>query len=290
MDGYGFHCTVDFIDYCEKHKIVPFCLPPHLTPLLQPLNVVLFRSYKKAHRDILFEAMQSCCANFNKIEFLHALQKMRQKAFTETTIALGFRKTGIYPFNPNVVLQQLPGEWPSTPEQEEEDSSTTGSISSTPSSVRALKRYADNIRNTPMSPTLQCFLAPFLKGAVGLATSKSLAYHQFAVCTDAQHERAKRQQKMRQTIPTCDVVTVEDAKRRVKESKEKEKKKTSSETKKLPTQKRKEIREQKKAQEKEENRQKREKEREVKKRAREEQKAEDKRRRAEERATKKVIK
>jgi hypothetical protein len=42
LNGYVSHCTVEFIQYCEAHKIIPFCLPPHTTHILQPLDVVLF--------------------------------------------------------------------------------------------------------------------------------------------------------------------------------------------------------------------------------------------------------
>jgi hypothetical protein len=45
MNGYDSHCTLDFIQYCHSHKIIPFCLPPHTTHLLQPLDVVLFSAY-----------------------------------------------------------------------------------------------------------------------------------------------------------------------------------------------------------------------------------------------------
>ena len=41
-DGYGSHCTKEFLDFCDDHHIIPFCLPPHTTHLLQPLDVVVF--------------------------------------------------------------------------------------------------------------------------------------------------------------------------------------------------------------------------------------------------------
>ncbi len=139
-------------------------------------------------------------------------------AFTEKTIASGFRKTGIFPFDPDIVLKQLPGERPQTPEQEKKNESPTpSSIPSTPTSVRTLKRQADKLHATVMSPSVRRSLLRFLKGAVALATSESLAFQQLTIQTDAQHERAQRQQKTRQTLPKCGVITFEDAKRRVKE-------------------------------------------------------------------------
>jgi hypothetical protein len=115
IDGYGSHCTLDFICFCEEHKIVPFCLPSHTTHLLQPLDVVLFHSYKKEHRDTLHKAMFSCCANFNKVEFLHAPKGMRQRAFRELSIASAFRKTGFVPFHPKIVLDMITADSAKTP-------------------------------------------------------------------------------------------------------------------------------------------------------------------------------
>jgi hypothetical protein len=42
FDGHGSHCTWEFVNYCEENNIVPFGLPPHLTHLVQPLDVMVF--------------------------------------------------------------------------------------------------------------------------------------------------------------------------------------------------------------------------------------------------------
>ena len=42
LDGYGSHCTYEFLNYCEDRNIVVFCLPAHTTHFLQPLDVVIF--------------------------------------------------------------------------------------------------------------------------------------------------------------------------------------------------------------------------------------------------------
>jgi hypothetical protein len=44
-----------------------------------------------------------------------------------------------------------------------------------PTSAQALKRYADTIHGMDMPEHCCMLLAPFLKGALGLATSKALA-------------------------------------------------------------------------------------------------------------------
>ncbi len=59
LDGFGSHCTLEFVQFCEDHKILPFCLPPHTTHFLQPLDVVLFSAYKQAHRNAVYLASLS---------------------------------------------------------------------------------------------------------------------------------------------------------------------------------------------------------------------------------------
>lgn len=34
---------MDFIEYCDRHRILLIVLPPYSTHTLQPLNVVLFK-------------------------------------------------------------------------------------------------------------------------------------------------------------------------------------------------------------------------------------------------------
>ncbi len=51
LDGYGLHCTLEFITYCDQHRIVPLCFPPHATHLMQPLDVVVFEPYKHHHSE-----------------------------------------------------------------------------------------------------------------------------------------------------------------------------------------------------------------------------------------------
>jgi len=49
LDGFGLHCTKEFLDYCDQHKIIVFCLSPHSSHLLQPLDVVVFQPPKYYH-------------------------------------------------------------------------------------------------------------------------------------------------------------------------------------------------------------------------------------------------
>ncbi|XP_044715300.1 DDE superfamily endonuclease domain-containing protein [Hirsutella rhossiliensis] len=53
LDGHGSHHTRQFIQYCDEHGIIPFGMPPNLTHLLQPLDVVVFQPLKHYHAKAL---------------------------------------------------------------------------------------------------------------------------------------------------------------------------------------------------------------------------------------------
>jgi hypothetical protein len=107
MDGYGSHYTQEFIQYCDDNGIIPFGFPPHSTHLLQPLDIVVFQPLKHYHTEALDLIVRDSCANITKIEFLSVIQEVRRKTFKEETILSAFKKSGLVPYNPLVVLQRI---------------------------------------------------------------------------------------------------------------------------------------------------------------------------------------
>ena len=77
LDGFGSHCTKEFIDYCDNHRIIPFCLPPHSSHLLQPLDVVVFQPYKHYHAEAVEAATRMGCGDFDNAEFLDRIDSIR---------------------------------------------------------------------------------------------------------------------------------------------------------------------------------------------------------------------
>ena len=57
MDGYGSHYTMEVVQHCDEHKIIPFALPSHTTHVMQPPDVVVFPPYKHYY----VEAVDSRC-------------------------------------------------------------------------------------------------------------------------------------------------------------------------------------------------------------------------------------
>jgi hypothetical protein len=107
VDGHGSHHTFQFIQYCEQHNIFPFGMPPNLTHLLQPVDVAVFQPLKHHQAKALDIIVRDGCTKITKLEFLSYIQEIRIQAMKESTVKSAFRKTGIWPFSPQVVLQQI---------------------------------------------------------------------------------------------------------------------------------------------------------------------------------------
>jgi hypothetical protein len=107
LDGHGSHHTIEFIKFCDNHNIIPFGMPPHLTHRLQPLDVVCFQPYKHFHGKENDRLVREGVINITKVEFLSIIEGVRESAFKDSTIESAFRKTGIHPYNPLIVLTPM---------------------------------------------------------------------------------------------------------------------------------------------------------------------------------------
>ena len=170
LDGYGSHCTKEFLDFCDDHHIIPYCLPPHMTHLLQPLDVVCFQPYKHFHAEAVDAAIRTGCSDFNKLEFLTALGSVREQTFKRTTILSTFRQTGLIPFNPNIVLSILPATTPSPPSTPP-PADCTPELPTVPLTIRSLKRQANELWDypDPTSPTYRQRLHTYFTGSLAQA-------------------------------------------------------------------------------------------------------------------------
>ena len=100
VDGHKAHVTQDVIETAIRNKILVFCLPAHSSHLLQPLDLSLFGPLKRG--------WVRACAAFNHIASMVVNQRNFAKIFnvawhssnTPQVIRGGFRRAGIYPFDP----------------------------------------------------------------------------------------------------------------------------------------------------------------------------------------------
>uniref|UniRef100_A0A0D2YJN5 DDE-1 domain-containing protein n=1 Tax=Fusarium oxysporum (strain Fo5176) TaxID=660025 RepID=A0A0D2YJN5_FUSOF len=107
-DGHSSHINMDFLDWCDAHRIIVAVFPPHSTHRLQPLDVSLFGPLSTAdtNRLVQWTSKTQGLTGLSKREFWVLFWGALEAAFTPENIASGWRRTGLKPFDPDVVLSQ----------------------------------------------------------------------------------------------------------------------------------------------------------------------------------------
>jgi DDE superfamily endonuclease/Tc5 transposase DNA-binding domain len=128
VDGHGSHINMRFIDYCHDHRILVAVYPPHSTHRLQPLDISLFAPLATFYSQELNQFFDDCqgFTRLSKRDFFRLFWVACGKAFTPENIQSGWKKTGLHPFAPEVVLDKYK---PNQPAEEERPSSSESSNS-----------------------------------------------------------------------------------------------------------------------------------------------------------------
>jgi hypothetical protein len=110
LDGHVSHVNIAFIEKAISYNILIAVFPPHSTHRLQPLDVSVFSPLANYYSQELDKYIQQSrgFSRMTKRVFWSVFWPAWQKGVREETITSGFRKTGIHPFSPRVVLDQLP--------------------------------------------------------------------------------------------------------------------------------------------------------------------------------------
>ena len=106
INGYGSHITYSVIKRAVEQNTKTI-LPPHITNILQPLNVGLFRSLKANLSEVTdgvkILSVTGDYQNINKTNFTVIFKESFERSMILASIKNGFRKTGIYPFNAEAI-------------------------------------------------------------------------------------------------------------------------------------------------------------------------------------------
>ena len=114
LDGASSHINEESLQYARANDINILLLPSHLTHLLQVADVAVFRPFKAYWRrecDRLRAAKRHTCApgeiGVKRSDILPAAVAAWKYAVTRENVLSGFRRTGIYPFDPRAYLKTL---------------------------------------------------------------------------------------------------------------------------------------------------------------------------------------
>ena len=191
IDGHSSHTNMEFFDLCDKLRIVVLILPPHSTHRLQPLDVSLFAPlasyYTSGLNQLMFNSLGM--VSISKRDFWGIFWPAWKSAFTESNILSGFRKTGIWPLNPDITLSMITKPPPPTITPDK-----PAQCIQTPITCRAVRRTQRLYRDTS-NPVL---LHKILKANERLSAQHSIDSHVIkGLINTVKNEKKKRQRGKR---------------------------------------------------------------------------------------------
>lgn len=104
FDGAASHLDPSIVDEAEKHSITLFCLPSNTTHELQPMDKSVFRAFESYwDEEVLKYWRQHPDRSLTKDRFGKIFTPVWNKSMSRNNIINGFKATGIYPFDKNVI-------------------------------------------------------------------------------------------------------------------------------------------------------------------------------------------
>ncbi|PZD32241.1 DDE-1 domain containing protein [Pyrenophora tritici-repentis] len=107
-DGFGTHETLEILEFCLTDNIILCRLPSHTPHKLQPCDVGPFAPLKTAYREQVERLNRGGVDMFGKEHFTYLYNPARDRALTSKNIRAGWYAAGLFPFNPERVLRDVP--------------------------------------------------------------------------------------------------------------------------------------------------------------------------------------
>ena len=106
IDGHKSHLTKEISEFCHSNKIILYALPPNTTHIMQPADVSVFKPLKSKWKHTVRQWLNkedNSNSSVTKINFAPLLQDVVKDPTLISSIKNGFRKCGLFPFDPNLV-------------------------------------------------------------------------------------------------------------------------------------------------------------------------------------------
>ena len=100
FDGNLMNISLSVIKRAMEERIIIIKFPPHVTDVLQPLDVASFGPFKRLWELLLQERVNTYSAksNLTKRVFINQLFKIWKEEMNSTNIIIGFASTGEFAF------------------------------------------------------------------------------------------------------------------------------------------------------------------------------------------------
>ena len=103
LDGYTAHINIAVSIFCRNNDIILYCLPPNATTVIQPLDIDVFKLIKDNYNEALDKFFTKYNMQFPKRNFFMVFRTAWNNSNKEENIISGFKKSGLLPFNPNII-------------------------------------------------------------------------------------------------------------------------------------------------------------------------------------------
>jgi hypothetical protein len=203
LDGHGSHLTARFDQLCSQNGIIPICMPPHSSHLLQPLDIGCFAPLKRAYGGLIQNKARLGANHIDKLDFITAFKTARTEAFKPLTIQNAFAAAGLVPFDPDRVLSKLDIQIREpTPLGSQSSSQSSRGSPKTPKTIRQVNRQASTIK-TLISRQLQSPSTSVNRAFEQLVKGCQIAMHNAAIMKqeirDLRAENETQKQKRKRT-------------------------------------------------------------------------------------------
>lgn len=107
-DGFGAHETLGVLEFCFENSIILCRLPSHTSHKLQPCDIAVFGPLKAGYRDEIERLERERASAAGKEHFTSLYSPARERALTRRNVFAGWAKSGLFPFNRDRVLRNIP--------------------------------------------------------------------------------------------------------------------------------------------------------------------------------------
>lgn len=106
VDGHNSHYSFEFLDFARTQKIHVLCYPAHTTHVYQGLDVVMFSVLKRNWGEEKTRWEENG-GEVTKETFLKIYGEAHIKTLTLELVRKAFEKTGVFPFNPDIIPLEM---------------------------------------------------------------------------------------------------------------------------------------------------------------------------------------
>ena len=104
MDGHSSHISLQSSTFAVENGVILYCLPPHASHVMQPLDVGLFSSLKGMWRSALLDwQWLNPGQSFTKSDFPSLFKTVWEKNCSTVKASQSFLRAGLFPLNPGAI-------------------------------------------------------------------------------------------------------------------------------------------------------------------------------------------